>query len=219
MIPQMRADEHATILSLHQMSVSTAFHAKLRTTLDSGEEAVDRLLRSYDPSMADHHRAVADLAVGIANRIGLPQHEARGIGLAASLHDIGIVGDPGLVDPDDRTTVFDPASAHACTGATIVDGIRFPWPIQAMILQHHEHMDGSGQPYGLGGDAILMSSRVLTVADVVASRPPTVGSLHSALAELADGRGTRFDADAVDACLDLFPMVAHRPVHAVTCGP
>jgi len=34
MIPQMRADEHATILSLHQMSVSTAFHAKLRTTLD-----------------------------------------------------------------------------------------------------------------------------------------------------------------------------------------
>ena len=56
MIPHVRADEHATILSLHQLSVSTAFHAKLRTTLERGEAAVDRLLRSYDPSMADHHR-------------------------------------------------------------------------------------------------------------------------------------------------------------------
>ena len=163
--------------------------------------------------------AVADVAVGIADRLGLPQPDSRGIGLAASLHDIGIVGDPGLVDPDDRTTVFDPASAHARSGATIVDGIRFPWPIQTMILQHHEHMDGSGQPYGLAGDTILMGSRVLTVADAVASRSPTVPSLDSALTGLVDGRGTRFDVNVVDACLDLFPMVAHRPVHTVTRGP
>jgi putative nucleotidyltransferase with HDIG domain len=218
MIRPAHYHEHATTPLLHQVSASSGFHAKLRITLEEGEEAVDRLLRSYDPSMADHHRAVADLAVSIANRLGLPQHEARGIGLAASLHDIGIIGDPGMIDPDDRTTPYDPTSAHARTGATIVDDIRFPWPIQAMILQHHEHLDGTGQPYGLDGDAILPSSRVITVADTVVTRSTEVRSLDMALAELAEGRGTRFDADVVDACLDLFPTVALGAARSVTQG-
>jgi len=212
------SDEHTSILRLHQDAAGTGFHARLRATLEEGEEAVDRLLRSYDPTMADHHRSVADLAVRIANRLGLPPHESRGIGLAATIHDIGIVGDPGMIDPEDRSTQFDPGSAHACTGATIVDGIRFPWPIQAMILQHHEHLDGSGQPNGLDGEAILVSSRVITVADTVVTRSPTVGSLDVAIAELADGRGTRFDADVVDACLDLVPSAAQRTARSATHG-
>jgi HD-GYP domain-containing protein (c-di-GMP phosphodiesterase class II) len=211
-------DEHTTVLMMHQKSAGSAFHAKLRSTLEEGEDAVDRLLRSYDPSMADHHRAVADLAVTIADRLGLSQHEARGIGLAASLHDIGVVGEPGLVDPDDRTIPFDPASAHAHIGATIVDGIRFPWPIQAMILQHHEHLDGSGQPYGLDGESILVSSRVITVADTVVSRSPTVPSLDMALATLSEGSGSRFDTDVVDSCLDLFPASVRRKARTVAHG-
>ena len=87
-----------------------------------------------------------------------------------------------------------------------------------MILQHHEHLDGSGQPYGLDGDAILLSSRVITVADAVVSRSPGVPSFHAALAGVTDGRGTRFDADVVDACLDLFPVAAQRTARAVTHG-
>jgi HD-GYP domain-containing protein (c-di-GMP phosphodiesterase class II) len=204
---------------LHQASVSTTFHTRLRATLEEGEEAVDRLLRSYDPSLADHHRNVVDLAVSIAGLLGLPQHDVRGIGLAASIHDIGVVGDPAMTDPDHRTTVFDPASAHARTGATIVDGIRFPWPIQAMILQHHEHIDGTGRPNGLDGDAILVSSRVITVADTVVTRSPSVPTLHDALAKVVDGEGTCFDADVVDACLGLFPAAAQRTARAVTHGP
>ena len=218
MIRLAHSDERTTTLLLHQASASSGFHAKLRTTLEEGEEAVDRLLRSYDPSMADHHRAVADLAASIATHLGLPQHESRGIGLAASLHDIGIIGDPGMIDPDDRTTPYDPTSAHARTGARIVDDIRFPWPIQVMILQHHEHLDGTGQPYGLDGDAILLGSRVITVADTVVTRSTVVPSLDMALAELAEGRGTRFDADVVDACLDLFPTVAQGAARSVTQG-
>jgi HD-GYP domain-containing protein (c-di-GMP phosphodiesterase class II) len=213
-----QSDEHTTILLLRQSSVSRGFPATLRATLEEGEEAVDRLLRSYDPTMADHHRDVADLAVCIANRLGLSQHESRGIGLAASLHDIGVIGDPGMVDPADRTTVFDPLSAHARTGATIVDGIRFPWPVQTMILQHHERMDGSGEPYGLRADAILVSSRVIGVADAVVSRTSTVTSLETALETIADGRGLRFDAAVVDACLDLFPAATQRAVRAGAHG-
>ena len=169
---------------------------------------------SYDDETSDE-ALLSGVAVG-DNRAVLAfvrRYQRRLFGLA-----LGIVGDPGMVDPDDRTTPYDPTSAHACTGATIVDDIRFPWPIQVMILQHHEHLDGTGQPYGLDGDAILLGSRVITVADTVVTRSTVVPSLDMALAELAEGRGTRFDADVVDACLDLFPTVAQGAARSVTQG-
>lgn len=42
---------------------------------------------------------------------------------------------------------------------------RFPH-ILDIIIQHHERLDGSGYPAGLAGDAVLLQSRILAVADV-----------------------------------------------------
>ena len=76
-------------------------------------------------------------------------------------------------------------------------------------LQHHERMDGSGYPQGLKGEAILLDARIMAVADVVEAmsshRPYRPGlGIDKALAEIERGRGTAYDADAVDACLRLF---------------
>ena len=78
-----------------------------------------------------------------------------------------------------------------------------------IAYQHHERLDGSGYPQGLKGDAICLEARIVAVADVVEAmsthRPyrPGLGS-ERALAEIERGRGTHYDADAVDACLILF---------------
>ena len=188
-------------------SVNVAFCSKLRTTLEDGEAAVNLLLRSYDATVADHHLAVSELALGIARELGLTPDAAKGIELGSSIHDIGVIGvlEPGGRVPYSAST--DQSPMHARAGAAIVDGIRFPWPIAAMILQHHECMDGSGYPDGIRGASILVSSRVLAVADAVATRSDSVPSLDAALDLLAAGRGSRFDADVVDACLALFPDV------------
>jgi HD-GYP domain-containing protein (c-di-GMP phosphodiesterase class II) len=29
-------------------------------------------------------------------------------------------------------------------GYDIIKGVDFPWPVALMVLQHHEHLDGSG---------------------------------------------------------------------------
>ena len=76
-------------------------------------------------------------------------------------------------------------------------------------LQHHERIDGSGYPSGLSGDALLLESRILAVADVVeamASHRPYRAALgiEAALDEIAAQRGISFDADVVDACLRVF---------------
>jgi HD-GYP domain-containing protein (c-di-GMP phosphodiesterase class II) len=84
--------------------------------------------------------------------------------------------------------------------------VEFPWPLAEIVLQHHERLDGSGYPGGLTGEQILPEARVLAVADVVEAmashRPyrPALG-MEAALAEIESGRGTLYDAAAVDACV------------------
>jgi HD-GYP domain-containing protein (c-di-GMP phosphodiesterase class II) len=76
-------------------------------------------------------------------------------------------------------------------------------------LQHHERFDGSGYPYHLQGEEILLEARILAVADVVEAmsshRPYRPGlGIEAALEEVERGRGTHFDARVVDACIRLF---------------
>jgi HD-GYP domain-containing protein (c-di-GMP phosphodiesterase class II) len=84
-----------------------------------------------------------------------------------------------------------------------------PWPLAAIVYQHHERMDGSGYPRNLKGDEILMEARILAVADVVESmashRPyrPSLG-IEAALEEIEKNKETLYDNAVADACLNLF---------------
>jgi len=98
---------------------------------------------------------------------------------------------------------------HPRAGYDILKGLKLPWPVAQIILQHHERMDGSGYPQGLSGDEIMLEARILTVANVVeamnAHRPyRPAHHIKVALAEIAQNRGIFYDSAAVDACLRLF---------------
>jgi HD-GYP domain-containing protein (c-di-GMP phosphodiesterase class II) len=97
---------------------------------------------------------------------------------------------------------------HPQAGYEILKGINFPWPVTQATLQHHERMDGSGYPYGLRGDEIILEARILAVADVVDAmthhRPYRPAfSLKNALDEIKKGRGILYDPQVVDACLEV----------------
>ena len=98
---------------------------------------------------------------------------------------------------------------HSEVGCEIVRSVEFPWPVAEMIYQHHERLDGSGYPRGLRGDAILIESQILAVADVVeamASHRPYRAALgiEKALAEIKQGAGRLYGSEIVAACLCLF---------------
>jgi HD-GYP domain-containing protein (c-di-GMP phosphodiesterase class II) len=81
--------------------------------------------------------------------------------------------------------------------------------VAAIVVQHHERLDGSGYPAGLKRDEILPDARILAVADVVeamASHRPYRAALglDAALAEVRVGAGTRYDAEAAAACERVF---------------
>ena len=131
--------------------------------------------------------------------------------IGTSIHDIGKISAPAeiLNRPGKLSDAeFEIVKAHPVTGAEIISHAHFPWPIQEMIIQHHERIDGSGYPLGLTGADIIEEAKVIAVADVVeaitAHRPyrPALG-LEAGIAELQRGKGTAYDPDIVDICVEL----------------
>ena len=55
---------------------------------------------------------------------------------------------------------------HPVIGAEILDSVEFPYPVVPIVLAHHEKWDGTGYPYGLKGDQIPVSARIVQLADV-----------------------------------------------------
>jgi HD-GYP domain-containing protein (c-di-GMP phosphodiesterase class II) len=71
------------------------------------------------------------------------------------------------------------------------------------ILEHHEHFDGSGYPYGLRGDDISVAARILSVAecyDSAVSARPHRGAITPEEAQqmIKGGSGTRFDPEVAE---------------------
>jgi putative nucleotidyltransferase with HDIG domain len=165
-----------------------------------------------DPYTAGHQRRVADLARALGAEMGLSDDRLEGIQTAGLIHDIGKIRVPTeiLSKPSKLTALeFDLIKTHVQAGCDILKDIEFPWPIARMILEHHERVNGSGYPGGLGGENLLPESKILAVADAVEAisthRPyrPALG-VGAALDEIERNKGILFDAEAVDACVNLF---------------
>ena len=174
--------------------------------------ALARTVEVRDPYTAGHQRRVSELGAAMALHMGLGEERAEGVRVAGMLHDVGkitipaeILSKPGLL----TTMEFQLIKEHAQAGFEILKTIHFPWLVAEMALQHHERQDGSGYPRGLQGDEVLPEARILAVADVVeamASHRPYRSALGivAALEEVHSGAGTRYEADAVVACEQVF---------------
>lgn len=185
---------------------------KMSRVLNETVEALASAVESRDPYTASHQRRVASLACGIAGEMGsMSVEQVQGIRTAAVLHDIGklyvpfeLLNKPGDLKDIELALI----KSHPQAGYDILENIEFPWPVARIVQQHHERVDGSGYPAGLQGEKILMEARIIGVADVVEAmsshRPyrPSKG-IEAALEEINKGRGSLYDPQVVDACLDL----------------
>jgi len=185
---------------------------RLRNAFEGIVETVSTATEARDPYTAGHQQRVAQLAVAIAETLGLDADTVEGIRVAGTVHDIGKIGIPAeiLSKPGKLTeTEFQIIQAHSENAYKILESIDFPWPIAEVVYQHHERLDGSGYPRQLAGDEISLEARILAVADVVEAmashRPyrPALG-LDAALAEIESCKSTKLDTQAVEACLALF---------------
>jgi HD-GYP domain-containing protein (c-di-GMP phosphodiesterase class II) len=223
-LPLRGPDSDARVIAQlrRQLAEHQARERALIGAVEDGMEATVRVLAAAtelrDPYTASHQRRVAELTLGIGRLLGLPADRLRGLELAAVIHDVGklsvpseLLCKPGLI----TSAEFELIKGHAAAGAELLKGIEFAWPIREIVWQHHERLDGSGYPRGLKGDQILIEARILAVADVVDAmgyhRPyRSAPGILAALAEVQSGRGKRYDANCVDACLKLFRELGQR---------
>jgi len=188
-------------------------------TLTGTVETIASLVEYRDPYTAGHERRVAEIARAIGQELGLPEKRIEGLRVIGYLHDVGKIAVPVeiLAKPTKLSELeFKLIQSHSEAGYAILKPMQFPWPVADTVLQHHERLDGSGYPKGLKGEEIILEARVIAVADTVEAmathRPyrPALG-LEVALAEIVKGRGTRYDAAVVDACLSLFREKGFAP--------
>jgi diguanylate cyclase (GGDEF)-like protein/putative nucleotidyltransferase with HDIG domain len=165
-----------------------------------------RAVDARDVYTGFHSQRVAQLAVRIAERLGLNQEHVELTRLAASLHDLGklalpeeLLRKPGPLTEPERLVL----ERHPQIGFRMLDSLGID-PVADWVLHHHERWDGDGYPDGLAGSAIPLGARIIFVADAYdamtsdrlyrARRSP-----QAALAELLECSGTQFDPDVVAA--------------------
>lgn len=170
-----------------------------------------------DPYTKGHSTSVSRYAEALARAINLPEEEVQKIMLGGLLHDVGKIGipesvlrKPGKLDPDE----WEIMKQHPVIGAEKVlapnEALTHLIPI---VKYHHEHIDGSGYPEGLRGNAIPLSARIVAVADtyhaLISDRPYRKGlSVEKACQILQEGAGKMWDADLVRHFISIAPSLS-----------
>src|SRR3954447_8874372 len=187
---------------------------RLERDLQDAYRAIVRMLvgvlDAHDPVLRREAGETALLPRAVARRLDLSSHELEVIATAALLRDVGNVAipertllTPGPLSADERTLV----EMHPRVGAALLDELPPLHDVATAVRYHHERLDGTGYPTGLGGDAIPIAARVLAVVDaynaMIHERPhrPARWPLE-ALTELTYGAGSRFDPQVVRALAD-----------------
>jgi putative two-component system response regulator len=199
--------------------------------------ALAHLAEIRDPETGEHILRTQAYVQSLARRLqGHPHFKEmitdRYIQLltkSAPLHDIGKVGipdhillKPGKLTADEWVIM----KTHAELGAQAIESAErdVEQPVEFLTLAkeiahwHHERWDGKGYPDGLAGDAIPLSARLMTIADVfdalisVRVYKPAM-SFKKARDIITAGRNSQFDPDVTDAFLagfDEFVEIAHK---------
>jgi putative nucleotidyltransferase with HDIG domain len=130
---------------------------------------MDRLA-ARDSSTGEHTRRVALLAAKLGDDLKLSATARRHLAVGGLLHDIGKLSVPLeiLQKPASLTdTEFAAIKRHPGDGRRLLDELGgFPEEVCRLVSDHHERLDGSGYPRGLGGDELNLETRILAVCDV-----------------------------------------------------
>lgn len=146
--------------------------------------AMSKLAESRDPETGKHLERIREYCKALAENMASagPYRHLINVGYVANLysasplHDIGKVGipdrilqKPGKLDADEWKIM----QTHASIGADTLRAVLGHHPdnqflhIGIEIAEgHHEKWDGSGYPFGLRGQEIPLSARILALADV-----------------------------------------------------
>lgn len=183
------------------------------------------MVESRDKYTGDHVKKTADYSRIILEEMRkegkhkdvLTEEYIEDVVHSAPLHDVGkiqvsdtLLNKPGKLTDEEFVLM----QRHTLAGGEIltravdaVSGAEYLSEAENLAVYHHEHWDGKGYPYGIQGEEIPLSARVMAVADVfdalVSKRSyKNAFSIDKALDIIREGIGTHFDPEVANAFLN-----------------
>ena len=162
------------------------------------------------PWLQGHSTAVADLAAGAGEQLGLTRETIHTLRVAGHLHDLGRVGVSSRIwDKAKPLTTTERAQVelHPWHTEQVLSRVPELAPAARVAAQHHERLDGSGYHRGAAAAQLGVAARVLAAADryrgLLEERPhrPAFAAGTAAAAVRDDVRRGLLDADAVEGVL------------------
>jgi HD-GYP domain-containing protein (c-di-GMP phosphodiesterase class II) len=162
---------------------------------------------AHDHTTGLHLQNVRATTEALARELGHSDEDAKELGLAAVLHDIGkvrvpdfVLGSTGELSDEE----WELMKHHSTWGEKFLKG-RPGFELAATIARsHHEHWDGSGYPDGLSDDDIPETATIVAAADafdaMISDRPYRAArSVAAALREIAACSGKQFSPKVAQA--------------------
>ncbi|NOY09834.1 MAG: HD-GYP domain-containing protein [Spirochaetes bacterium] len=235
-IPREKEYVRVYLSSIEKMS---EIFADIRDKNDVFHSRIDNLLNELLTAVKEHTNEMIQLTIfgGIADNkfsrsavnctvlstvIGMTlkiiSHRLIQIATGALLHDVGMLRVPSdILDKKDKLAPdeLNQIRTHPIHSYRIItQQLKYPETIAAIALQHHERWDGNGYPRKLHGNDILLSSRIVSVADayeaMISERPYRNSMIgYSAMKAILSDNGRMFDPTIIKAFLNsmgIFPI-------------
>ncbi|MCL6602043.1 MAG: HD domain-containing protein [Paenibacillus sp.] len=180
-----------------------AFH--LISSVISKLASVVKKVEEKDNYTYQHSGRVQKYCLQLAIMLKFSKERLEDMYYSAAFHDVGKINIPEhILNKPGRLTEeeFDIVKRHSYDGYVLVKDLYYN-NISRIILQHHERLDGSGYPYGLKEDEIMLEAKIIGIVDtfdaMTSDRPYRKGlDATIAMAELRRLSGIHYDAHLVD---------------------
>ena len=206
-----RSGATAGVLTVeHDITDVVTEREKRARTLQNLVKTLVGVVDRRDPFAANHSTRVARVARAVAREMGLTETDMDTAESAANLLNLGKIMIPPevLAKTSDLTEEERKLLRNSVqVSADIIQDIEFDGPVVETLRQAQERFDGSGQPRGLKGEEILITARIIGVANaligMISDRAFRQGmSMDAAIEILFKEAGKAYDRRVVAALVN-----------------
>ena len=174
-----------------------------------------RFVEAREPYAKGHSERIGKLAKSLGRKLGVTGEQVELLGIAGELHDIGLLAIPdGILSKHAKLGVeeFRTVQRHSEVSYEILKPLDLLQDLLPAIRYHHEKMNGTGYPTGIGEEGLSLEARILGVAnayDAMTHDRPYRSAMTpmAAMKELRRCSPHGFDPVVVEALAD----IAHLP--------
>jgi HD-GYP domain-containing protein (c-di-GMP phosphodiesterase class II) len=167
--------------------------------------------------LAAHTVTSMIISIIIGLYLKLPSHRLIELGMAALLHEVGMLKLPPQIylskralSPQERKAIL----THPIFSYKMIKSLGFPLVIGLASLEHHERDNGEGYPQKLTGDKISLYAKIIAVAcsyEALTNTRPHKDAKdgHTGILDLLKNVGKQYDDTVVRALvysLSIYPI-------------